>query len=305
MWCDRGRRERAAGQTEPTGVALPCADGPGAPRRGRPGDPQRAASAGSAEHGHAVESAAHRAGRPGARRHPPPDLVVLDLGLPDLDGAAMLRMLRGGEPGAGDRRDRPRRRGRDRRGARRRRRRLPGQAVQRGAARRPHPGGAAPRRRSAPARPAVVVGGLRMDPRARRASLDGRRAGAHPARVRPAALPGRPRRAGGHQARAADRGVAAALRRRGQDRRRAPVLAAPQARRDRAGSPATCTRCAASGCASRRPGAERGCARGCCCWSAATTSLVLVAFLVPLALLVRTVAADRAVQGATRARRRR
>ena len=43
------------------------------------------------------------------------------------------------------------------------------------------------------------------------------------------------------------------VRRRGQDRRRAPVLAAPQARRERPASRATCTPSAASGCGVSAP----------------------------------------------------
>ena len=76
------------------------------------------------------------------------------------------------------------------------------------------------------------------------------------------------------------------VRRRGQDRRRAPVVAAPQARRDRAGARVTCTRCAGSASSSSTRRRREAPARRCS--SSATTSLVLVAFLVPLALLVRT-----------------
>ena len=141
---------------------------------------------------------------------------------------------------------------------------------------------------------AVDVGGLRIDPRSRPATLDGAPLELTPREFDLLALPGRARRAGGQQAGAADRGVAAAVRRRGQDRRRAPVVAAPQARGDRAASPATCTRSAASASGwTRRPRAVRR--ADCALLVAATMSLVLLAFLVPLALLVRGVAADRAV----------
>jgi DNA-binding response OmpR family regulator len=50
---------------------------------------------GLGERGHAVDSApTAMAGLERAVSHPP-DVVVLDLGLPDLDGTTMLRMLRG------------------------------------------------------------------------------------------------------------------------------------------------------------------------------------------------------------------
>ncbi len=53
---------------------------------------------GLGEHGHAVDSVGTAlAGLEHAVTHGP-DLVVLDLGLPDLDGATMLRMLRGASP---------------------------------------------------------------------------------------------------------------------------------------------------------------------------------------------------------------
>ena len=144
--------------------------------------------------------------------------------------------------------------------------------------------------------PPLVVGGLRVDPRARH----GHAWTATPLELTPREfdllhyLAAR-RRRGGHQARAARRGVAAAVRRRGQDRRRAPVLAAPQARRDRAGARATCTPCAGSGVRLVGTDGRRREARGSSLLVAAAVSvLVLVAFLVPLALLVRTVAEDRA-----------
>ena len=107
-----------------------------------------------------------------------PDLVVLDLGLPDLDGVHAAADAARRQRRAGHRRDRPRRRGRDRPRARRRRRRLRRQALRRRAPRRPDPRGAAPRptRPDAPRR--WSVGGLRVDPRAREAHARRRRAGA-------------------------------------------------------------------------------------------------------------------------------
>jgi DNA-binding response OmpR family regulator len=127
---------------------------------------------GLSERGHAVDSAPTAlAGLEHAVTHRP-DLVVLDLGLPDLDGATMLRMLRGAsrvpvivatarddeneivavlDAGADDYLVKP------------------FSAAQldariRAVLRR---GGAAP------ADAAVVVGGLSIDPRSRRATLDG------------------------------------------------------------------------------------------------------------------------------------
>ena len=178
----------------------------------------------------------------------PPDLVVLDLGLPDLDGAAAAAHAAAGQRGAGDRGHRPGRRRGDRARAGRRRGRLPGQAVQRRAARRPDPGGAAAHRHAAPApTPARRSATCVVDLRARDGGA-GRRArwtcgrGSSTCCAYLAARPGR----GGDQARAARRGLAVAVRRGRQDRRRAPVLAAPQAGRDRRGAAASCTRSAAS-----------------------------------------------------------
>src|SRR5690606_9688245 len=212
-----------------------------------------------------------------------PDLIVLDLGLPDLDGAEMLRMLRAVSKvpvivAA----------------ARRGGRRLRGQAVQRGPARRPHPRGAAPGGRvGAGADPGGRAARGPAFP-AGRAGRDG--AGPHAARVRRAGLPGGAGRRGGHQARAAHRGVAAPVRGCGQDGRRAPVVAAQEAGRDRLG-----TAVPAHG-ARRRGEAGRAVVRR---WLAllvaATTSLVLIALLVPMALLIRAVAENGAMSRATQA----
>ena len=210
-------------------------------------------SAGSTERGHAVASApTGLAGLEHAVGHRP-DVVVLDLGLPDVDGTAVLRMLRGVsqvpvivatarddeaeivavlDAGADDYVVKPfsaaqldaRIRAVLRRGG--------------GGA----PAGRRGRGRRAADRPAQPAGQRRRPP-----------AGADAARVRPAALPRGARRAGGQQARAARprcgscptgartrpstctcRGCAASSGR-------------PRSR------PATCTASAASACGSRRP----------------------------------------------------
>src|SRR4051794_37467600 len=188
-----------------------------------------------------------------------PDLVVLDLGLPDLDGAELLRMLRAVsavpvivatardddgsivsalDAGADDYVLKPFQAGQLEARIRAVLRRAGGGDAE------PSAGAVGdltidPRaRRGAPARPPPRpgpqgVGPPALPPPPRDPAGDPgrlpRRAGAQG--VRPARLPRRPRRHGGVQARAAPRGVAAALRRLGQDRRRPPVLAAPQARR--------------------------------------------------------------------------
>ena len=88
--------------------------------------------------------------------------------------------------------------------------------------------------------------------------------------------------------------LAAAVRRIGQDGRCPSVLVAAQARRVRAG-----TAVRPHGARGRREAARSGpMRRQILALVAATTALVLVAFLVPLALVIRQVAAERAVSAA-------
>ena len=142
------------------------------------------------------------------------------------------------------------------------------------------------------------VGGLRVDPRARRPTLDG------------AALELTPREFDVLHYLAARAGEVVTkrelltevwqlpVRRSGQDRGRAPVVAAQEAGRDRRGPPLPAHR------RGRRGQAGRALVRR---WLAllvaATTSLVLIALLVPMALLIRAVAENGAMNRATDRRR--
>ena len=95
---------------------------------------RRTLTRGLAEHGATVTAVATAVEAIKALPVDRPEAVMLDLGLPDLDGADVLALIRAHQRRA--RRDRhgARRRARDRPAARRRRRRLPDQAVLRGQA---------------------------------------------------------------------------------------------------------------------------------------------------------------------------
>ena len=138
-----------------------------------------------------------------------PDLVVLDLGLPGLDGLDVTRELRRDSDDADRDADRPRRRARQARRPRARRRRLRHQAVQPARARRARQGRAAsdrgrdgggrghPRRRRRPRHAAHADRGRRPDrgphaDRVRAAGDDGRQSGPD---LHPLTAPGRRPRA--------------------------------------------------------------------------------------------------------------
>ena len=215
-----------------------------------------------------------------------PDLVLLDLGLPDLDGTELLRMLRAVsqvpvivatardensvvvgalDAGADDYVVKPF---------------DTGQLVARVNAvlrrSRPAADGAAQ---------SMALGELFIDPRSRRVTLAGRSIELSPKEFDLLAFLAA-RGCGGVQARIARRGVAAAVRGRGQDRRRALVVVAIEV--GRVGARAALS---ADGAGSRRAvGGSGRVRRRITALVAAVTSVVLLAFLIPAAYLVSRVA---------------
>ena len=185
------------------------------------------------ECGHTVTSAPTGMGGLQLAVDSSPDLVVLDLGLPDVDGTQVLSMLRAVSQVpviiASARADDPSLVGALDAGA-------DDYVVKpftsaqldariRAVLRRVEAG------RQRPS--TITVGGLAVDLAGRRVHLDGTEVDLTPREFDLLAhLAERPGR-GGDQARPARRGVAPAVGRVGQDGRRAPVVAAPQARRDR------------------------------------------------------------------------
>ena len=120
------------------------------------------------QEGHEVRSAADGVEALRAAEEFVPDLVVLDLGLPELDGVEVCRRLRAESRRADPDPHRPHRDRRPRRGPRLGRRRLPGQALRAPGAARPHAGPAAPP--PAARQRLAGVGDLRLNPDTREVS---------------------------------------------------------------------------------------------------------------------------------------
>ena len=185
-----------------------------------------------ADRGHLVDASSTGLGALGPLLERAPDVVVLDLGLPDIDGGDLLRMIRGVsqvpviiatarddereivkllDAGADDYLVKP-------------------FSVDQLEAR-----VRAVLRRGTPtaASEQLVVGGLRIDVDARTVLLDAAPVELTRLEFELLVHLARKRRSGGRSRRAARRGVASAVRRQRQDDRRARVVVATQARRER------------------------------------------------------------------------
>ena len=187
-------------------------------------------------------------GSPLEARHP--DLVLLDLGLPGMDGMAVLAAMRRwsqvpilvltARNGGSDAAVRPRRRSR----------RLPGQAVRHRRAAGPHPGPAPPHRRRPSALSPSSPTHFELDPAERQARVGGRAGPPHRHRVAPPGRPGGGRRRRGRLARPAHAGVGRVLHRPARLRAGLRGRTAPQARTRSRPDRATCSPVGASATAS-------------------------------------------------------